>query len=256
VLPQALAQCTSCYPYGVYCEGDCSCAARRYCGTTCTQPMQPGCRLLGCFQWGWSDPNNDMRYTWIDISGYRQTKWQCPVASCGYDCYFYVSLDTMELTRNECDAAACSGTLNLRAQSIIRVSPTVFQGMSGVKEIDLSVNLISHLPSEFFDGMVSLQTLKLNNNGISYFPADLFKDFASSLQYLDMSSNYHSWSSADSFRGLTSLTHLALSSNSISELPRGIFRSLTLLRTLHLNDNLLQSLPADIFQGLVSLEHL
>ena len=106
-----------------------------------------------------------------------------------------------------------------------------FEGLSGMRELNLEDNSLSELPEGVFDGLSSLEMLTMQGNDLGSLPEGVFDD-------------------------LTNLHTLALYDNDLAALPDGVFDGLTKLRTLAISDNELTALSGDVFTGLGGLTRL
>ena len=113
--------------------------------------------------------------------------------------------------------------------------------------------LSSSIEAGDFDGLTGLRFLELDSNDLSSLPAGVFDDLAA-LEELSLSDNDLSSLPDDIFDKLTALKTLYLYDNSLlSSLPAGVFDELTGLEILWLRDNDLSTLPDDIFDPLTAL---
>ena len=104
-----------------------------------------------------------------------------------------------------------------------------FEGLSGMRELNLDDNSLSNLPEGVFDGLSSLELLTMQGNDLRSLPDGVFDD-------------------------LTNLHTLALYDNDLAALPDGAFDGLTKLRTLAILGNKLTSLPDGVFSGMSRLQ--
>ena len=104
-----------------------------------------------------------------------------------------------------------------------------FEGLSGMRELNLEDNSLSNLPEGVFDGLSSLELLTMQGNDLSSLPDGVFDD-------------------------LTNLHTLALYDNDLAALPDGIFDQLTKLTKLAISGNKLTSLPDGVFSGMSRLQ--
>ena len=106
-----------------------------------------------------------------------------------------------------------------------------FEGLSGMRELNLEDNSLSELPEGVFDGLSSLDRLTMQGNDLGSLPEGVFDD-------------------------LTNLHTLSLYDNDLAALPDGVFDGLSKLRTLAISDNKLAALSGNVFTGLGGLTHL
>nr|AGU68266.1 third variable lymphocyte receptor [Eptatretus stoutii] len=119
--------------------------------------------------------------------------------------------------------------LDLKYNSLSKLSPTAFHGLSKLTLLSLFNNKLQTLPPGVFDHLVELDELYLNRNQLRSLPRGVFDS-------------------------LTKLTYLTLSQNKLQRLPDGLFDKLTQLETLYLRNNQLRSVPDKAFDKLSKLE--
>ena len=166
-------------------------------------------------------------------------------------------------------AATCGGSANPlhgRSQEVVDtiltklsvsncrdVTAAQLAGITG--ELDLSLQSINTLRNGDFDNLTSLQTINLKSNWLPSVHKDLF-DGLTSLEKIDLEDNLLDSVNEDLFDGLTSLQEIDLSNNVVPSLPADLFDGLTNLQILRLDRNSLTALPADVFDGLTNLREL
>nr|ABB59072.1 variable lymphocyte receptor A [Eptatretus stoutii] len=121
--------------------------------------------------------------------------------------------------------------LRLNFNSLSKLSPAAFHGLSKLTYLSLTQNKLQTLPPGVFDHLVALGTLNLNNNQLKYLPPKIFDS-------------------------LTKLTYLTLNTNKLQSLPEGVFDKLAELKTLDLQNNQLQRVPDGVFDSLLNLNTL
>nr|AGU68265.1 third variable lymphocyte receptor [Eptatretus stoutii] len=119
--------------------------------------------------------------------------------------------------------------LDLKYNSLSKLDPTAFHGLSKLTYLSLDYNELQTLPAGVFNHLVELDRLDLNYNQLKSLPSGIFDK-------------------------LTKLTYLTLSSNQLERLPNGVFDKLTQLGTLYLYNNQLRSVPDKAFDKLSKLE--
>lgn len=109
---------------------------------------------------------------------------------------FYTDHENMETSRKNCAINLPSSieTLKLKGNSLMTVPNKecgLLAGLSTLKHLDLSENLLKTLSSEKFPRMLqgTLTSLVLDNNQINYLPSDAFDGFVK-LKHLYLSNNY------------------------------------------------------------------
>ena len=150
---------------------------------------------------------------------------------------------------------------NMRAESLIlsgnsipTLPATIFEGMTLLKTIDLSDNMIDVLPEGIFQSSrgvgLPLTSLILYKNRIETLSEGIFGGLFS-LSYLRLYGNKIAALPERIFQGLSSLEQLDLEKNEIAALPERIFEGLP-LRKVYLDFNKISSVPEATFQGILS----
>nr|AGU68275.1 third variable lymphocyte receptor [Eptatretus stoutii] len=119
--------------------------------------------------------------------------------------------------------------LDLKYNSLSKLSPKAFHHLSKLTYLSLSTNQLQTLPVGVFDHLVNLNKLYLQENKLKSLPPRVFDS-------------------------LTKLTYLSLDNNQLERLPNGVFDKLTQLGTLYLLNNQLRSVPDKAFDKLSKLE--
>nr|AGU68298.1 third variable lymphocyte receptor [Eptatretus stoutii] len=119
--------------------------------------------------------------------------------------------------------------LDLKYNSLSKLSPTAFHNLKELTFLSLNNNQLQTLPEGVFDQLVELDELHLTNNKLKSLPPRVFDS-------------------------LTKLTYLSLGSNQLQRLPNGVFDKLTSLNDLRLQTNQLRSVPDKAFDKLSKLE--
>jgi hypothetical protein len=125
----------------------------------------------------------------------------------------------------------------------------LFKGLTALKTLDLSSNMLEELPD--LSDLQSLEILTLDENsltGDALMKAKL--NTLTALQELNLMGNNLFALKADIFKGMASLQKIDLSSNSLFALPESLFQGLTFLRVIYLDQNQLASVPSGLFRGL------
>ncbi len=121
--------------------------------------------------------------------------------------------------------------LYLRSCRLGQIDKYAFRGLQNLIEIDLSNNLLTHVPSQAFEYVPYLRNISLAHN-----PIQKVEAFA--------------------FQLLPQLTKLDLSQCEIQSVRAKAFDKLDILDSLKLNDNRLRELPTDTLQSLRKLHHV
>nr|AGU68316.1 third variable lymphocyte receptor [Eptatretus stoutii] len=102
--------------------------------------------------------------------------------------------------------------LDLKYNSLSKLSPTAFHGMKELTYLGLEGNKLQALPAGVFDQLVELDRVQLGGNQLKFLPSGIFDK-------------------------LTKLTYLTLSTNQLRSVPQGVFDSLSSLSTISLEAN-------------------
>nr|AGU68286.1 third variable lymphocyte receptor [Eptatretus stoutii] len=121
--------------------------------------------------------------------------------------------------------------LDLKYNSLSKLSPKAFHHLTTLRQLYLSNNQLQTLPAGVFDQLVELDRLQLGGNQLKYLPPKIFDS-------------------------LTKLTWLTLNQNKLQSLPHGVFDKLTELKTLSLSINQLRSVPDKAFDKLSKLQSI
>ena len=131
------------------------------------------------------------------------------------------------------------------------LEPGLFDGLSGLRYLDLENNAIGALPPGLFKDLRELRELTLFDNRLDALAPGVFDGLAN-LARLSLGRNNLSKLQSGVFDGLTNLNVLSLVENQLTELPVGVFDGLPNLSDLDLQDNSLTALQPDLFDGLGS----
>uniref|UniRef100_A0A3B3QNJ7 Leucine rich repeat containing G protein-coupled receptor 5 n=1 Tax=Paramormyrops kingsleyae TaxID=1676925 RepID=A0A3B3QNJ7_9TELE len=141
-------------------------------------------------------------------------------------------------------------TLTITGARIGALPSSVCDQLRNLQVLDLSFNLIQHLPS--FSGCVKIQRIDLHHNKIQEVLADTFQELMA-LRSLDLASNELHTVDPHAFSNLPSLIKLDLSSNQLTSLPVVGLHGLTHLK-LAGNEGLQELLSAESFPKLRVME--
>ena len=171
--------------------------------------------------------------------------------------------------------------LNLRCNTISKISDQSFRNFTNLQILDLSYNFIEEIQfKKLFKGLKKLRILNLQNNRIRILNVDCFK-YLSNLEVLNVANNEFvnrnvfkvcetlpklkrltlGWNKLKMFENykikvLSVLDVLDLQCNEINDIGENVFWSMKNLRFLYLNDNAIRELHAYHFDSLQSLEYL
>lgn len=118
--------------------------------------------------------------------------------------------------------------------------------------LDLSYNVIEHIPSKAFSNLTSLESLYLHTYKITDIPRDTFNNL-SRLKTLYLNINQIRCIESNAFVKMVNLYYLNLQNNEISTIKQSAFVNLPSLRTLYLNNNKIKSIESNAFVNLTNL---
>ncbi|XP_076019315.1 uncharacterized protein gp1ba isoform X2 [Genypterus blacodes] len=121
-----------------------------------------------------------------------------------------------------------------------------FQDFAEIYEIDLTNNMIPHVPPSAAPVLPSLRVLRLGSNRLTSLP-DVSFSACPGLTELYLDNNAIDSLSDHTFSGLSQLKILDLSSNRIGVLPLCMLHPLPAIETLYLENNKITVLPDDWF---------
>ncbi|XP_011787196.1 PREDICTED: opticin [Colobus angolensis palliatus] len=131
--------------------------------------------------------------------------------------------------------------LYARFNRISRIRVEDFEGLTKLKRIDLSSNLISSIDNDAFRLLHALQDLILPENQLEALPV-----LPSGIEILDVRQNRLRSSGIQpvAFRAMEKLQFLYLSDNLLDSIPGPLPLS---LRSVHLQNNLIETMQRDVF---------
>ena len=145
--------------------------------------------------------------------------------------------------------------LDLTDRGIESLKAGDFEGMSGLRSLQLSRNQLTGLPDGLFDGLESLAYLYLQENRLKVIPQGLFSGL-SALRIVELANNQLTSLPQGLFSQLRNLGTLRLDNNKLEALDEGTFRGLSELFSLDLQHNELSRLSPGTFEELESLNSL
>lgn len=145
-------------------------------------------------------------------------------------------------------------TLDASLNQLGTIGDNLLLPCSRLTELFLSNNDLSELSEHSLTSMMHLRSLDLHKNYLSKLPVALRG--LSTLETLDLSSNFISELDCLDFKDLRRLTELNLNHNHISRLKRCIFQSLNNLTVLNLGENYIFTLDNAFKVNLHKLESL
>lgn len=143
--------------------------------------------------------------------------------------------------------------LHVNQNNLTEIRNNTFLGLQKLVAFDLRGNRIKTIEKGAFSHFVSLAELDLSNNCLSEIPS--FNN-ATTLQSLDLSSNYIQLLSSNALKGLHNLQNLVLFNNSIKQIETGVFRFVPALRTADFSFNEIHRILKETFEGLQQLSTL
>ncbi|PSN56436.1 hypothetical protein C0J52_08357 [Blattella germanica] len=145
--------------------------------------------------------------------------------------------------------------LNLANNTIERIDPLAFNGLTQLSDLDISKNRISDIDRRTFVYTPQLKTLLLSENRI----IDLEKHVFSSVRvlvYLDLSTNYLKVITDETFSHNPELEFISLKNNHIQQISDNAFRAQHKLSQLDLSNNRISIANCEIFKNLQALQWL
>lgn len=143
--------------------------------------------------------------------------------------------------------------LHVNQNNLTEIRNNTFLGLQKLVALDLRGNQIKTIEKGAFSHFVSLAELDLSNNCLSKIPS--FNN-ATTLQSLDVSSNYIQLLSSNALKGLQNLQNLVLFNNSIKQIETGVFRFVPALQTADFSFNEIHRILKETFEGLQQLSTL
>ncbi|XP_067856090.1 leucine-rich repeat and transmembrane domain-containing protein 2 [Heptranchias perlo] len=126
---------------------------------------------------------------------------------------------------------------------------------SNIKSLSLSNNKLSTLPALTFTNFTTLEKLDLSSNYLDQLPSNVF-DYISSLTDLNLRNNSIRSLDKNIFYKTTNLQRLDLSANGLSQIPLLLFDEMQNLTWLNLEENRMQNLEREAFESLELLQQL
>jgi len=147
-------------------------------------------------------------------------------------------------------------TLKFRKNELEFISPTAFNGLTGLQKLDLSLNKLTALPLNGFESLNNLESLTLySNRQLTSLQADAFKGLEN-LQVLNLRESAINQTHLDAFASLGNLKKLTLEDSKLRLIPADIFLPLRSLEVLKLRKNEIASIQAGGLNGLDNLQTL
>jgi len=142
------------------------------------------------------------------------------------------------------------GVLELKDNSIDKLEPEDFTGLSNLNKLRLDRNLLTEIKGGTFNELKNLRQLYADENQIETLSADTFSG-ASNLVNIEMNKNKVKSLPVGIFDPLKSNSQLKieLSGNYLTEIPNGLFTKLTEFQFILAEKNLLTKIGDTAFQG-------
>ena len=137
--------------------------------------------------------------------------------------------------------------LSLRGNGLQFVNPTIFDEISELQTIDLSLNKLEQIPAQIFGKASSLVDISLANNRLNLLSEKTFRE-SRQLRRLDLSYNVMHTFQSGLLKDLANIEEINLKNNSLKTIDLGAlrFRSNSLKR-INLQGNYLDHIPKDTF---------
>eukprot|EP00122_Pirum_gemmata_P004296 Pgem_evm1s3900 len=134
--------------------------------------------------------------------------------------------------------------LNLTFNVIGYKNDLPFDGLTNLRSLLASSNLLIEVKPKAFNGLPRLTSLALDSNKLISIPA--FDDSVSlpNLKYLNLTDNKIARVGDDTFTKLANLTTLDLNNNQISSIQQNAFKNLVHLTALYMANNFLSNIPS------------
>ena len=145
--------------------------------------------------------------------------------------------------------------LTLSDNMLQTISVSSFKDLTSLTNLELDKNQIESLSKESLEGLAELRELSLKSNYFRAIPTDAFTN-TPLLSVLIMSLNSMVSLEARAFVPIQQLGFLDLGHSEIKDIDNQTFYGLNNLTTLLLNHNQLTSVPGEAMKSLVDLNHL
>ncbi|XP_028419851.1 toll-like receptor 13 [Perca flavescens] len=145
-------------------------------------------------------------------------------------------------------------TLDLQLNHIVSVDDNLLQSCSQITDLSLSSNKLSEMSEHSLRSNSQLRHLDLGRNQLSKVPLAIRG--LSTMETLDLSSNYIAELDCNAFLNLTRLTTLNLYQNLISKIKGCVFQNLNDLKELNIGENAVFTFDNNFRVGLQKLESL
>ncbi|XP_059615455.1 leucine-rich repeats and immunoglobulin-like domains protein 3 [Phlebotomus argentipes] len=145
--------------------------------------------------------------------------------------------------------------LSLSHNRIEMVDAEALERLPKLQHLDISRNLITHLPRDTFPTASRIRSLNLNYNAIESVHGRALEPLRH-LTELKMNGNRLTVIEHDTFAHLSSLRKLQITDNKLEVIQALTFRNLVHLRTLRMRRNRIHTLMDGAFHGCVSLTSL
>ncbi|XP_060073971.1 toll-like receptor 7 [Ylistrum balloti] len=144
--------------------------------------------------------------------------------------------------------------IDLSEGVIVSIATDSLKNLQNLKSLNLSCNLLSHIPPRTFVTSKSLEYLDLSRNEFVSFPKGIC-EFANSLKHLRLYENHFKILNMTNFQECTNVTYLDFSSNQIRKIIGAVNKVMS-TEHLNLSLNFIQSIDDDVFGNFFKLSDL
>ncbi|KAK6182056.1 hypothetical protein SNE40_009822 [Patella caerulea] len=145
-------------------------------------------------------------------------------------------------------------TLDLRSNSISRVTKSSFQNFTHLKKLQLDFNKITKLEAGTFNNLPYLEIIGLGTNSISTIQKGVFWHLPS-VKSIDLTNNFII-NLSEGFKNITNINRIDLHGNRIKSIKNEDFRDTTSLLDLILSNNKITQIKRNAFRSLIKLAYL
>ncbi|XP_050404704.1 leucine-rich repeat-containing protein 70 [Patella vulgata] len=144
--------------------------------------------------------------------------------------------------------------LDLRSNSISRVTKSSFQNFTQLKKLQLDFNKITKLEAGTFNNLPYLEIIGLGTNSISTIQKGVFWHLPS-VKSIDLTNNFII-NLSEGFKNITNINRIDLHGNRIQNIKNEDFRDTTSLLDLILSNNKITQIKRNAFRSLIKLAYL
>ncbi|XP_066245447.1 slit homolog 3 protein-like [Euwallacea similis] len=188
--------------------------------------------------------------------GAQQIEIPCP-EYCACDVYQNMKravCQNKKLVSVELNVPSQAEILDVGQNQISELKDKIFLdlGLTNLKLLNLSDNVLRHIHFNAFKGMEKLKTLDLSCNAIEYFRDSWFESL-SGLEELYLKGNKLRSINEEPLINIENLKVLDISSCSITSLKSSTFKLIPNLKILDISDNYIKTLQVDLLESLPKL---